>query len=265
MSSRTLAILSDLHCGSEIGLCPPNLLMVDGSTRGLNPYQEWLWRCWEEAVELIPSGSSLILNGDLLESPHHGTKEIISSRVEDHLAACLFSLEPLLTKISSTRIGEGTECHVGDLEHAIGKQIGAIANPETGRYVWPQINIEFCGTPILAQHHMPTTSKAHLEANALGMEMANIVYNRARCGFTVPKVVLLAHRHCGGYYSSGHNLCVVNGAWQGLTRWGRNKVAAALPTPTLTILDWNGIPDGDLPVVRYHIFKPKAPHIEQVS
>ncbi|MCS7009023.1 MAG: hypothetical protein NZL93_03680, partial [Chthoniobacterales bacterium] len=84
-------VLSDLHCGSEVGLMPPRGRLRRGNdvSHGLNPFQRWLWRCFLDMVknvrgELRGEKAVLILNGDLTEGVHHEREEIIGDSLNEH-------------------------------------------------------------------------------------------------------------------------------------------------------------------------------------
>ena len=78
MKPQLLVVVSDLHCGSEVGLLPPEVETHSGNTVGFgsNYHQEWLWDKWTEAQErvLAVAGDDpfvLLCNGDATEGIHH--------------------------------------------------------------------------------------------------------------------------------------------------------------------------------------------------
>ena len=48
---KTAVIISDLHCGSTVGLLPPDFSTEEGNEIRQNPLQKWLWECWIYAHE----------------------------------------------------------------------------------------------------------------------------------------------------------------------------------------------------------------------
>ena len=79
--------VGDTHCGSTVGLCPPEgLELDDGGLYEPNKSQHWLWNNWVEAWAAIKSVKRknkkaklhLILNGDLVDGDHHKTTQIAS-------------------------------------------------------------------------------------------------------------------------------------------------------------------------------------------
>jgi len=191
----------------------------------------------------------LIVNGDCIEGRHHGSQEVVAERNKDHSDAAIAALLPLAAKAVSRHFITGTQCHVGEWEEYIAEQC-------CGQSEGDKALIEINGTLVDAAHHMPTTSRAYLEAGAMSITMGNARLNYARSGHKLPRVFVRAHRHCGGFYSDNHALFVVNGAWQMLTRYGHKVVGDAICRPSLTILDWRGLPANSLPSVKMLTYEP---------
>jgi hypothetical protein len=98
---RSLVVLSDLHLGSTKALLPPGFVTLEEQEIGLNGIQKWLWACWGRANDFLDETMdgdpfALVLNGDMLEGVHHGTKEIWSPEMGDHVNAALMVLRPLV-------------------------------------------------------------------------------------------------------------------------------------------------------------------------
>jgi hypothetical protein len=115
-----LAVVSDLHCGSTVGLHPDTPTMIDdGSSYSPSDAQVWLWQQWISywaEVERVAAGKDLyiLLNGDVTEGDHHGTYQIISRHPGTELAvadACL--AVPMRLRPAGVVIVRGTEAHVG--------------------------------------------------------------------------------------------------------------------------------------------------------
>jgi hypothetical protein len=249
-------VVSDLHCGSSVGLWPDGAEVSYGNTIGLgnNLHQRWLWSCWCDAIgkavkHFGDAPWALIVNGDCIEGRHHGTTEIVTAKNRDHAAAAVECLRPLAEAASKSFCVAGTECHTGDWEELIAKEIGA-------KWCGDKALLELNGTLIDVAHHMPTSSRAYLEAGAMSIVMGNARLNYARAGHSVPKVFLRAHRHCGGFYSDAHALFVVTGAWQMLTRYGFKVVTDSISRPSIAILDWRGDAPGSLPAIKLITYDP---------
>ena len=54
-----VACFGDMHCGSTVGLCPPEgIELDDGGLYMPNTGQEWLWNNWEEAWAKVGNNAS---------------------------------------------------------------------------------------------------------------------------------------------------------------------------------------------------------------
>ena len=101
---RAIAVFSDLHAGSTVALMPPGFRTIEGTTMDHTPIQAWLWSCWLDGQAWLDSvmGAdpyALVLNGDLTEGVHHGTKQIISPDVLDHVACALEITRPMHARL----------------------------------------------------------------------------------------------------------------------------------------------------------------------
>lgn len=239
----------------------PGFVTEEGNEIGLNRLQKWLWEQWLDCVAEVDSLAKgrrffLLLNGDLIEGNHHRTKEILACSEAEHMRAALYTLEDLITRAGPIAITEGTECHTGDFEGAMGYQMKAIQDPSTGKHVHKVLPFEIHGCQCLAYHHMPTTKRAYLEAGMMSIELGNAQLSAMRSGNPVPRVVMAAHRHRPGIYESGDSMFCVSPAWQGLTRFGRKVVPNGKLTPGFVWLDWQGRPKGSLPSARLILRQP---------
>ena len=250
-------VVSDLHCGSSVGLWPDGFETKTGNKIGLgkNLHQKWLWQCWQDAVKkgikhFGKDPFALLLNGDLLEGRHHGTDQIVSADCLDHANAAIEAIRPLKEKAVATYLTAGTECHVKDWEKYICDKI-------EGKWCGDKGLIEINGTLIDMAHHMPTSSRAYLEAGAMSITMGNARQNYSRVGHRVPKVYLRGHRHSGGIFNDGNGIFMVTPAWQLLTRYAHKVVGDAICRPGIGILDWRGCELGELPATKIIQYEPK--------
>jgi hypothetical protein len=250
-------VVSDLHCGSSVGLWPDGFETKTGNKIGLgkNLHQQWLWQCWQDAVEkgikhFGKDPFALLLNGDLLEGIHHGTKEVVAQDCLDHSNAAIEALRPLANASAVTYLTAGTECHVKNWEEYIATKLD-------GKWCGDKALIEINGTLIDMAHHMPTSSRAYLEAGAMSITMGNARQNYSRVGHRVPRIYLRGHRHTGGIFNDGAGIFMVTPAWQLLTRYAHKVVGDAICRPGIGILDWRGCNEGELPATKLVTYEPK--------
>lgn len=246
-----LVVISDLHVGSTVGLCPPMTELADGSYYLPNPVQEWTWNRWiafRTHIKERLGGRSwgLVINGDVIEGNHHKTKEIIHPDTGIHVKTAIEILEPLAKEAKATYVVRGTECHVGTAEGAIGKVLGGqAAGKEHSAHHW---SVEVNGCLCSFKHHIGSTARTWTRATALGASLANERLEALNAGRPIPRVVARAHRHVPGLYMEPGGMLVVTPAWQALTSHGWKAVPDAIPWVGGVILDWKGVQKGGLPL-----------------
>lgn len=263
---RLAVLVSDIHAGSTVAVMPPRLELAEGLTVEPNALQRWYWACWQRAIRWVNETADgdpflVVVNGDAVEGDHHRTDQIIGRNLTDHVACAEAILRPLTSLASKVYLTKGTECHTGDSEAALGQILQAEKNPETGRRVFDRLTLDICGNRFVARHHVTTTSRPWLEANGLGAELASEQLQAARNGERIPSILHVAHRHIGGHVTTNEGVCIATPAWQGLTRFGHKAVGAARCKPGIYLLDWRGVPDGELPAVRRQIYAAPQPQV----
>lgn len=261
---RLAVIISDLHVGSHCGLWPDNFVGEGGFPIGQNKFQKWLWECWldmrDHWLPSITNGDphALVSNGDLIEGLHHKAIDIMSAAVADQVSAVTAVLGDLIKPGNPVFLTLGTDCHTRNDEIHIGQKLGAVKDPDTGWSAWSFLPLTIAGCRCHFTHHMPTTSRPNLEASQHSLSLGTELHEAARNQHFIPKVIVRAHRHRHGIFSDGNSMSVVTGAWQGLTRHGRKVVPAAVSNPSVVVLDWRGVEDGELPFVHQRIYRPEA-------
>jgi hypothetical protein len=265
--TKLLVIVSDLHCGSVVGLAPPDFKTHTGNVVGFgdNVHQAWLWDRWQTLVKAagdIAAGDpmTLLINGDATEGVHHRNEaELVAAKIETHIQMTQACLKPLLAFCRQRLVVAGTECHTRDMETLLADRIGAIGGKAKDKWLF-----EINGCLVDAAHHMTTTGRAYLEASAMSILMGNARLNYLRTGHRVPQVFCRAHRHCGGHFSDGQGLFAVTGAFQMLTRHGYKVVTDSIPRPTILVLDWRTKKHGELPIVHELIANPPQDEITKI-
>jgi len=251
--------ISDLHCGSTVGLLPPRFQTLEGQKVDQNVIQQWLWKCWLEANKWIldlAKGQpfALIVNGDAIEGNHHRTTQIISPDIGDHIEAALQVLRPLVAKASATFIVRGTECHTGNAEIAIGKALKCRVNAENGLPIWDRLTLDVKGIRYVFRHHIGTTMRRGLAATQLSVNLAEEQLEAANADEKIPRVLVCSHRHKYGQYQDDGGICVVTPPWQGLTRFAHKVVSQARTSPGLVCFDHSNCDQNELPKVRPRIY-----------
>ena len=272
MGIKKVIVLSDLHCGSSYGLLPPGIKLQEGNIVEQNALQQYLWNCWEDwqrdffDKHIGDEPFALVVNGDATEGVHHGTKEIVSPDPSDHRLIALHALAPLAEKAEHVFMVEGTDCHVGNSEHKLGYDLGAV-RPSRHSFLgaWRTLRLKVHGCPCMFYHHISTTKRVYLEASQLSIELRNGQLEAVRAGFEPHKVLGAAHRHRYGSYKAGDALSFVTPPWQGVTRFGRKVVPAAFCEPGVVILDWSEKEFGETPDLHAVLYEPPPCDLETVE
>lgn len=236
---------------------PRGFTTAEGNEIGLNSVQEFLADCWDDFEgwalgQLAGSNYALVLNGDLIDGDHHGTKQIWSKGIQDQVAACVLLLSKLTQRASKVYVVRGTESHTNDSENSIAKALRAEKNPSNTRgdlHVFDRLHLTVNGCRCVWSHHIATSVRSNGEASALSSVLTEEFVQAARNGHQPRQFIGRAHRHKFGVFSNGRGTVAVSPPWQMLTRFGHKVVPEARTQPGGYILDWSGKPLGALPDV----------------
>ena len=174
--AHVVAVCGDLHCGSTVGLCPPEgLELDDGGIYNPSEAQEWLWQCWESAWKKAKSvigrdKFTLVVNGDMIDGDHHRTAQIASPLTGIHARCAIESMRvPLDLKPSAIHVVRGTPAHVGrsgDVEEGIARAFKnqlypVVKDPDTGSFSSYRRRIDVEGVRFDIAHHGRMGQRAH--------------------------------------------------------------------------------------------------------
>lgn len=225
-----VGIVSDLHVGSTVGLCPPDgVELEDGGLYKPNDFQKWEWDQW---CEMWAWGSSwsrgwpLVtkVNGEFIDGNHHGTTQIVTPSTEIMAKAALDVWAPVKALAPyKTYVTKGTAAHVGaggasdDLVAAL---LGAEKDPETKQSAFYHLMVTIAGVYFDVAHHVSGTARMWTHGNNIRTEVLEVMDDAAQAGERAPDYVLRAHVH--KFADTGLNYPtrgLVTPAWQGLTEF----------------------------------------------
>jgi len=204
---NNIVIISDPHCGCQLGLCPPGPIKRDekGSYYP-SSFQKKVWKAWEEWWDYwVPLYTKeepyiLVVNGDVLDGNPYGAKTPISLNVAIQSRIAKKILRPILEKKKCIEYYHirGTEAHVGksaENEEALAETLGAIPEEEGGPYsrweMWTRLDKAL----IHFSHHIGTTSSSAYESTAVYRELIEAFNEAGRWKDEPPDVVVRSHRH----------------------------------------------------------------------
>ena len=250
-------VISDTHCGSDCGLTPAQVKLERGrsiSCKG-DKYLEWMWDSFldmQKRFHALRKNEPYVLtiNGDIIEGIHHRSDEVVAAKFSEHLEIAKEALGPLVKGAQKVYVTIGTQCHTQDFEKVFVKEMGI---KQEARHIQ---SYYVHGCLVEAIHHMPVTSRKHLEASALSIIMANRISNLVRAKHAIPRVFIRGHRHITGDYCDGDGMILCCGPWQGLTRHGHKVVPDSISRPSAYVLDWRGRASGDLPTRHQFVYNP---------
>jgi hypothetical protein len=141
--TRRVLAVSDLHAGSSIGLWPPDVIGHNGTPLPQNPYQKWLYKCWQtmlaEAKERKPD--AVVLVGDPLQGGKGKDAQSTTGRGDMQIRGAKTLLEPLSDMVQryggKFYVVAGTEWHDGpgaENVETLAEMLSAVKDEETGQF-----------------------------------------------------------------------------------------------------------------------------------
>lgn len=236
-----LAVVSDLHAGSTVGLCPASGVdLDDGGRYEPSRAQRWLWQCWREywdevARERDASGAALyvVLNGDVIDGAHHGTTQIVSGNLDVQGAVARACLEvPRALGVDRWFVVRGTEAHVGpsaQAEEAIARWLGAERDPDTGTHSWWHLRMLIGGVLIDCAHHGRTGHRSWTRWNATQLLAADIALSHLQSRERPPDLAIRSHYHrYADSYDAQPVRVIQTPAWQLATAYVHRRAPESL-------------------------------------
>lgn len=232
-----IAVTSDHHCGSTLGVCPPLIRLDEGGEYHHNEMQAWLWECWNtywarvaEVRAAEHAALYQIFNGDLVDGQVKGSLQILSGNPNAQAAvwnACVavpLSLQP--DKLFFVR---GTGAHTGlsaSSEERIADGLRrdkrpVQSDPRTKTASWWHLRMEVGGVYLDVAHHGRTGLREHTRGSAAVLHVHDIILSYAKRRKRVPDLCIRAHHH--KFNDSGAagkvSRVITSGAWQLATEY----------------------------------------------
>lgn len=242
--SRYIVIVSDLHAGSSVALCPRTFRCDDGQKVEPSDVQKCIyshWRVfWDEFVPTATNNEpyTVVVNGDVVEGQHHRSTQYISSNEEDHEKMAVELLRPIRDKAQGGfYMVRGTEAHVGPSaghEESVARELDTDtldegASTKTFWELWFEFGPHLCHFA----HHIGVTSSTAYELSALSRELAGNLIESAQWGDRPADVIVRSHRHrfsAGEIPMRGRTAqIIVTPSWQARTAFVFKKVSMRRP------------------------------------
>jgi hypothetical protein len=270
MSRHVLAVVSDLHCGSTVGLCSPDPVELDdGGTFVPSKVQRWLYHNWLafcQRVRVVAGKDDLtiLFNGDLTDGDHHGTPQIITRDPNVQMYVLKKAVAPLLAlNPVQAIVVRGTEAHVGkgaSMEESFARWLHKEGlripkDRDSRMYSHWHFHGTILGQLIDAAHHGRMGQRPWTKSGVVGNLAAQIVMEYANRREDPPMLAFRSHYHT---FHDTHGAFVTRliqtPAWQIHTAFAHKVVPEVLSDIGGLIVVFE---TGKAPVVEPVIFKPR--------
>lgn len=244
-----LAVLSDMHTGSSTALFPRQGYQGEGAEDNhISPNDKQseihpvFVRFAGEVAKARKGKRLIIVNlGDAIDGFHHGSMQESIFKEKDQCAAHVLLMTDFLKRVGFRKDDElyyvrGTEVHVKEAEHEIGKQLGAMKAGKKS-YVHEILELNINGLINVFAHHGKQRGSGQNEGNSLRNFLRDIRSDREKDGLTRMDVLWSGHTHGhtwnthiarinGGQFHQMHG--VICPSFQAKTRFALGKVPMAV-------------------------------------
>lgn len=235
-----VAVFSDTHVNSTVGLVIPRITLDDGGTYSASKGQRWIWSNWnsfwrdvEAEKRRLKARVVCVGNGDLADNNGHKTTQLITKNEADITRMAYESLMPAIDVADTLFITRGTEVHTGpssSMEEKIAYDLSAEKCP-TGSHSWWELPLQANRTKFNFAHHAGTATKISYNTAAVaGRIAARALFSYANSGLEPPDIMIRSHNHV--FSDSGHNYrlrAIVTPCWQLTTSYGYRIGGSVLP------------------------------------
>lgn len=215
MGVSILVAISDTHCNSTVGLCPPVVDLDDGGRYHSSLAQSAVWKCWLDFWRIVRDMKQdldaqviTVSNGDAIDRNKHTAHQSITTNEATAIAITAQAFEPLEKVSDHLCIIRGTAAHVGrggNLEEQLAQVYThdfLIPDTRSGTNTWWRWQPEIEGVRFDISHHPATSSRRPWTRDAAASRLSAILRIRyLEAGLPVPDVAIRSHVHCAA--SSG--------------------------------------------------------------
>lgn len=235
------ACVSDTHCGSTLGLCPPEGVALDDGGRYMpSRAQVALWEAWVDYWSRVGEAREkrqpliCVVNGDAVEGLHHRSAQSVSQNLAaTQHAIAVGTFRPMLAlKPSAVIFIRGTEAHVGssaEHEERLAEDLGA-EETESGQFSHWHFQADAGGVLLDFAHHGAVGRMPHTRTNPLGALAMRITNASAKTRSRIPEIAVRSHMHQWGDTGDNYPVRVIQLAgWQLSTAFVHKVAAGSLP------------------------------------
>jgi len=201
-----LAVVSDMHANSKMGLCPRAVTLDNGGTYTPSRTQKAIFKAWTQYWEILVKQVKkhkaklvVVFNGDAVDlNRHDGLDPICHNRtnIQDMLAELYVGIAE---RADELYIVKGTEAHTGahaEMEDALARDLQAVPDDWERTFAWWWLQLEVEGVKFDITHHPSTSGRKEWTKGAApsrtSTELALQYFER---GEAVPDVAIRGHVH----------------------------------------------------------------------
>ncbi len=270
-----VAVSSDQHCNSMIGLCPAEGVALDEGGKYLpSKAQQWTWDCWlnyHRAVRDLRKelGARLVYvnNGDAVDGDHHNTSQIITRNMESqaYITHRVFSVVKDLAP-DEVYVVRGTTTHVGEgaaAEEALAKHLKAQRDPDTESWSSWHVRLDIHGRELDFQHHASVGGLPWTVPGGVARLAFKHWAERLQAGLRPADVIVRSHKHVhADSYGAHRTRAIITPAWQLKTAFAHKVATESIADiGSIAVIVW---PDKE-PEVRKWLYQPALPTLRNVA
>lgn len=223
-----LAIVSDTHANSRLGLCVPSFNLLDGGTYYANSTQRWLWRNWLDfwqEFDALDGRKGALFIGDMVDGDaKKRSHQIITSNPAEMVNLAGVVLDPAFDVLDYCIFLKGTPAHVGKsahLEESLASDCTIAQKNGEENYAWDSFYGEVGGVVFDVKHHGKLGYRPWTRPNALNSLAVELMLAYGKRRERVPDIAVRAHRHLkGDSYDNYPVRVIANGCWQMQNEYG---------------------------------------------
>jgi len=223
-----LAIVSDTHANSRLGLCVPSFNLLDGGTYRANRTQRWLWNNWLEfwqEFDALEGRKGAIFNGDMIDGDSKKRSyQTITNNPAEMVDLANLVLLPALDVLDYCVFLKGTPAHVGksaNLEETLARDVTIAELNGENNYAWDNFYGEVGGVVFDIKHHGKLGHKPWTRPNSINALAVELVLAYTKRRERLPDVAIRSHRHLmADSYDNYAVRVIANGCWQMQNEYG---------------------------------------------
>lgn len=207
--STQIVVISDLHVGSTLGLCSPEVVLDDGGKylpnelqiESYNYWRKGFWPfVWNKAKKENRK-TVVICNAETVDGSHHGTNQIWSNQVSDQITVAAELIDDATIQADVRLFTRGTPAHVGEsgsADEAVARILKATRpdGKKTGPYSAYHLKLNVDGVILDVCHHGPNTgNRMWSKGNGARSYARTIVLDALVMNQKPPDLIIRSHYH----------------------------------------------------------------------